>query len=91
MGHSNPGEIIVHSRSIINAYSLLSHEWWIPLIKFMVGPTIYVRGGVRIYGTPGVPNNLPKFLTFNSKKKIWGLFGNVILITLFVFFENMFR
>ena len=29
----------------INAYSLLSHEWWVPLIKFIVGPTIYVREG----------------------------------------------
>ena len=28
----------------INAYSFLSHGWWVPLIKFMVGPTIYVRG-----------------------------------------------
>ena len=42
--HSH-GEIIVYSRSTINAYSLLSHEWCVPLIKFMVGPTIYVRGG----------------------------------------------
>ena len=39
------GEIIVYSRNTINAYSLLSHEWWVPLIKFIVGPTIYVRGG----------------------------------------------
>ena len=38
-------EIIVYSRSTINVYSLLSHEWWVPLIKFIVGPTIYVRGG----------------------------------------------
>ena len=38
-------EIIVYFRSTINACSLLSHEWWVPLIKFMVGPTIYVRGG----------------------------------------------
>ena len=38
-------EIIVYSLSTINACSLLSHKWWIPLIKFMVGPTIYVRGG----------------------------------------------
>ena len=38
------GEIIVYSWSTINAYSLLSHEWWIPLIKFMMGPIIYVRG-----------------------------------------------
>ena len=38
-------EIIVYFRSTINACSLLSHEWWIPLIKFMVGPTIHVRGG----------------------------------------------
>ena len=35
-------KIIVYSWSIINAYSLLSHEWWVPLIKFMVGPTIHV-------------------------------------------------
>ena len=39
------GEIIVYSRSTINAYSLLSYEWWVPLIKFMVGPIIHVRGG----------------------------------------------
>ena len=38
-------EIIVYSRSTINACSLLSHEWWVSLIKFMVGPTIHVRGG----------------------------------------------
>ena len=36
-------EIIVYSRSIINAYSPLSHKWWVLLIKFMVGPTIHVR------------------------------------------------
>ena len=40
-------EIIVYSRNTINACSLLSHEWWVPLIKFMVGPTIYVRGGSK--------------------------------------------
>ena len=39
------GKIIVYSRSTINTYSLLSHEWWVLLIKFMVGSTIYVRGG----------------------------------------------
>ena len=33
------------SRSTINAYSFLSYEWWVPLIKFMVGLTIHVRGG----------------------------------------------
>ena len=38
------GEIIVYSRSTINAYSLISHEWWVPLIKFIVEPTIHVRG-----------------------------------------------
>ena len=54
-------EIIVYSRSIINACSLLSHEWWVPLIKFMMGPTIHVRGGVRIYGTPGVLNNFLRY------------------------------
>ena len=38
-------EIIVYSRSTINAYSLLSHEWWVLLIKFMVGPTIHMKKG----------------------------------------------
>ena len=38
-------EIIVYSQSTINVCSLISHEWWVPLIKFMVGPTIHVRGG----------------------------------------------
>ena len=42
--HIIGGEIIVYSRSTINAYSLLSHEWWVPLIKFMMEPTIHVRG-----------------------------------------------
>ena len=37
-------EIIVYFRSIINVYSLLSYEWWVPLIKFMMKPTIHVRG-----------------------------------------------
>jgi len=37
-------EIIVYSRSTRNAYSLLLHEWWVLLIKFMVEPIIYVRG-----------------------------------------------
>ena len=37
-------KIIVYSRSIINACSYLSHEWWVSLIKFMMGPTIHVRG-----------------------------------------------
>ena len=41
---SHERKIIVYFRSIINAYSSLSHEWLVPLIKFMVGPTIYVRG-----------------------------------------------
>ena len=35
------------------------HKWWVLLIKFMVGPTIHVRWGVRIYGTLEVPNNFP--------------------------------
>ena len=38
-------KIIIYSQSTINAYSLLSHEWWVPLIKFMVGPIIHVREG----------------------------------------------
>ena len=37
------GEIIVYFRNTINACSLLSHEWWVLLIKFMVEPTIHVR------------------------------------------------
>ena len=62
-------KIIVYFQSTINAYSLLSHEWWVPLIKFMVRPTIHVRGrgGVRIYGTLGVPINFPS-ITRNTTK-----------------------
>ena len=36
-------EIIVYFQSTINVYSLLSHEWWVSLIKFMMGPTIHVK------------------------------------------------
>ena len=43
LDQSDLGEIFVYSRSIINAYSLLSHKWWVPLINFMVGLTIHVR------------------------------------------------
>ena len=42
-------KIIVYSWSTINAYSLLSHKWWVPLIKFMMEPTIHVRGERREY------------------------------------------
>jgi len=53
-------EIIVYSRNIINVYSvILSHEWLVLLIKFIVRPTIYVRWRVHIYGTLKVPNNFP--------------------------------
>ena len=45
IGYSHIGEIIVYFRSIINAYSLLSYEWWVPLIKFMVEFIIHVRRG----------------------------------------------
>ena len=38
-------EIIVYSWSTINACSIFSHKWWVLLIKFMVEPTIHVRGG----------------------------------------------
>ena len=38
-----PWEIIVYSWNTINACSLLSREWWAPLIKFMMGPIIHVR------------------------------------------------
>ena len=61
-------EIIVYSRSTINAYSLLSHEWWVPLIKFMVGPTIHVREGLCIYDTVGVSNNFPDW---EEKEEEW--------------------
>ena len=30
------GEISVDSGSTIDAYFVLSYEWWFPLIKFMV-------------------------------------------------------
>ena len=53
------GEIIVYSQSTINMYSLLSHKWWVLLIKFMMRPTIFVREGVRIYDIPEVHNNFP--------------------------------
>ena len=36
----------------------------------MVEPTIHVRGGVRIYGTPRVPNNFP-FIGVNDNLWIW--------------------
>ena len=55
---SHQRKIIVYSWSTINACSLLSHEYWVPLIKFMVGPFIWEEG-VRIYGISGVPNNFP--------------------------------
>ena len=35
----------LYSQNIINVYFLLSHEWWVPLIKFMVESTIHVRRG----------------------------------------------
>ena len=37
--------IIEYSESTLNAYSLLSHKWWVPLITYMMGPTTYVREG----------------------------------------------
>ena len=45
IAHCVSREIIVYSWSTTNAYFLLSHKWWVPLIKFIVGSTIYVRGG----------------------------------------------
>ena len=50
----------MYFRSTINAYSSLLHEKYVSLIKFMVKPTIYVRGEVCIYGTSGIPNNFPQ-------------------------------
>ena len=38
-------KIIKYFRSTINACFLISHEWWVPLIKFIVGLTIHVKGG----------------------------------------------
>ena len=55
---SHQRKIIVYSWSTINACSLPSHEYWVPLIKFMVGPFMWEEG-VRIYGISGVPNNFP--------------------------------
>ena len=52
----------MYFRNTINVYSLFSHEWCVPLIKFMLGSTIHVRGRIRIYGTPGVLNNFLIFL-----------------------------
>ena len=57
-------KIIVYSWSTINAYSLILHEWWVLLIKFMIKPTIHMRERVRIYGTPKVPNNFPVHRAF---------------------------
>ena len=45
------GDIIVYSRNIINAYSLLSHKWW-------VSP-FWWEAGIHIHGPPGVLNNFP--------------------------------
>ena len=61
-------KIIVYSWSTINVYSLISHEWWVSLIIFMVRLTIYVRWGVCTYGTLRVPNN---FLFHTSLAKIF--------------------
>ena len=36
----------------------------------MVEPTIHVRGEVRIYSTPEVPNNFP-FMGVNDSLWIW--------------------
>ena len=59
----NSWEIIVYSQSTINAYSLLSHEWWVPLIKFMIG-IHHLCEGVCIYDILRVPNNFSKFFCF---------------------------
>ena len=46
-------------RSPINAYSFLSHEWWVPLIKFMMRLTIYViRKNMHLLYFR-IPNNFP--------------------------------
>jgi hypothetical protein len=37
------GVIILYSGSTLNAYSLLSQKLWVPLIKFMMGSTTFVR------------------------------------------------
>ena len=70
-------EIIVYSQSNINAYSLLSHEWWVPLFMW--------EEGVRIYDTPKIPNNFPIFnwhlLTRN--------FNDYLLDELFILISNL--
>ena len=49
IGYSYPHiilrEIIVYSWNTINAYFLFLHEWWVTTNKFVVKPTIHVRGG----------------------------------------------
>ena len=52
----------MYFRNTINVYFLFSHEWCVPLIKFMVRSTIHVRGRIHIYSTPGVLNNFLIFL-----------------------------
>ena len=36
--------VYINKRKIIIYYQSIINEWWVPLIKFMVGPTIHVRG-----------------------------------------------
>ena len=73
-------KIIVYSWSIINAYSFFSHEWRVPLIKFMVGPTIHLRGGVRICDILEISNNFPLDQHLIISKFIWFLYiSNVSL------------
>ena len=52
----------MYFRNTINVYSFFSHEWCVPLIKFMLGSTIHVRGRIRIYGILGLLNNFLIFL-----------------------------
>ena len=39
--------IILYSGSTLNAYSLLSHKLWVPLIKFMIESTTFVKRGSK--------------------------------------------
>ena len=50
-------KIIVYSWSTINVYFLFSHEWWVPLIKFLWDSPFMWENGLLIYNTMRVTNN----------------------------------
>jgi hypothetical protein len=55
----------------------LSHEWWVLLIKFMIGPTIHVKRKLRIYISIYIyikAEDVAIYLPF-------GMYGNVFCMT----------